>query len=144
MRDIRKATRSDIGEILAIERASFTHPFSRKLFLTELCLSMARLHVIRQAGRVVGYIDFWKVGPEIHLINVAVDPRLRRQGIGLELMEFLLQTARREAAQEIYLDVRVSNVAAVALYRRCGFKKTGGRKKYYADGEDAVVMQLRL
>lgn len=144
MRDIRKATQSDIGEILAIERTSFTHPFSKELFLTELRLSMARLHVIRQAGRVVGYIDFWKVGPEIHLINIAVDPRLRRQGIGSELMEFLLQTARREAAQEIYLDVRVSNIAAVALYRRYGFKKTGVRKKYYADGEDAVVMQLRL
>ena len=138
--EILRATAGQIDAILKIERASFPNPFSRELFVTELKLSMAHLHVAMRAGEVVGYIDFWEVGPELHLINIAVRPELRRQGIGSAMMEFLLRYAQRKAF-EIYLDVRASNAGAIALYERFGFKPSGVRKGYYRDnGEDAVVM----
>ena len=141
--DIRPANLGDLPEMLAIERASFRNPYSENLFQMEFQLAVAQLYVALLRRRIVGYLDFWKAGPEIHLINIAVHPDHRRKGVGGRLVDFLLQFARRHRMREIYLDVRTSNQSAIALYERHGFKKIDLRKGYYADnGEDAWVMGL--
>lgn len=148
--DIVPMTLEDLSEVLSIEEASFPRPFSRKLFETELQLAIAHLYSAKQEGRLVGYIDFWDSGREIHLINVAVDPNKRHLGVGTRLMEALIDYAKPESGKhkrtkEIYLDVRVSNRPAIALYTKFGFKEVSIRKGYYQDNnEDALLMTLVL
>lgn len=137
--------RGDIPKILEIENASYTVPFSEDLFEMEILLDIAHFYAAKKGGEIVGYIDFWSAGPEIHLNNIAVDPKHRRQGIGKVLMNFLLDFAKKSNAEEIYLDVRVSNAPAITLYRQFGFASVGIRKGYYIDNqEDALVMGLKV
>lgn len=139
---IHPASREDLGEILAIEQASFPNPFTRDLFEVELRLKIAHLLVLKRGETVVGYMDFWHVADEMHLINIAVHPEKRRQGIATLLMDHLIAYAQEKGVRVIFLDVRVSNGSAIALYEKYGFKSAGVRKGYYKDNqEDAVVMK---
>lgn len=136
--------RGDLPQVMAIERVSFPLPFSENLFQMELGLQIAHLMVAKEQGRVVGYLDFWHVDHEMHVINIAVHPDRRRQGIGTLMMQYLLDYRDRHGAEQIYLDVRKSNHAAIALYKRFGFRKIDVRKGYYQDNEeDALVMECR-
>ncbi|MBI4374126.1 MAG: ribosomal protein S18-alanine N-acetyltransferase [Deltaproteobacteria bacterium] len=140
--EIRKALLKDLEEILAIENVSFPTPYTLRLFQTELYLDIAHLLVARQRGKVVGYIDFWHVGPEIHLVNIAVHPDSRRHRIGESLIKTMIRYGEENRIEEIYLDVRVSNKAAIALYEKYGFRTSSVRKAYYKDNnEDALVMR---
>ena len=137
--------RDDLPQVLAIEQVSFPLPYSENLFLMELDLNSAYLLVAKQADEVKGYLDFWHVDTELHVINIAVSPKTRGQGIGSRLMSYLVDYARQKQADRIYLDVRESNQSAINLYKRFGFKQTDVRKGYYQDTEeDALVMQLKL
>jgi [ribosomal protein S18]-alanine N-acetyltransferase len=90
---------------------------------------------------LVGYICFWQAADEIQLLNLAVRPDCRRQGIGRGLLTFLFQKAREEKAQQVLLEVRPSNRKALALYRSLGFEVLYRRPGYYSpEGEDALVM----
>ncbi len=132
----------DIDAVLAIEQASFHDPFSREMFESELSQKAARIFVAKHEGHIVGYINFWIVLNEIHLINLAVHPDFRRQKIATELFEFMIRCveARHALPLQIYLEVRPSNLPARKFYEKKGFRVIGTRKRYYRDGEDAVVM----
>ncbi|MBX3205637.1 MAG: ribosomal protein S18-alanine N-acetyltransferase [Labilithrix sp.] len=153
---IEPMTEADLDAALAIDLASF-HPgdiggerddprASREKHLREeLARSWARLRVARgRAGEVLGYILFWLVADEIHLLNVAVAPDARRRGIGRALVEDLIAFARANAAAKVLLEVRASNHAAIQLYERLGFTRFNIRRAYYGDGEDGVEMMLEL
>jgi ribosomal-protein-alanine N-acetyltransferase len=131
----------DLPQVMAIENVSFPLPFSENLFRMELNLDVARLYVERMDDTIVGYIDYWHVGSEFHVITIATDPECRRRGIGSALMEFMLEDAGRNSVKLITLDVRPSNTEALALYRKYGFEQSGVRKRYYQDnGEDALIL----
>lgn len=139
-------TLEDLPDVLKIEQVSFPLPFSQTLFQTELKLDIAHLYVAKERSSatpsLIGYIDFWDIGSEIHLINIATHPDWRRKGVGGALLDFLIKYAHRHRTEEITLDVRPSNTAAVSLYEKFGFKEIGRRKKYYQDNdEDAIVMR---
>jgi ribosomal-protein-alanine N-acetyltransferase len=136
----------DLDVVLAIERASFTSPWSRAAFRYELLQNrVARCVVMRADGEVVGYLCLWEIGREIHITNLAVHPRFRRQGIARALLGSTLEEARRQGVEQAFLEVRPSNSEARALYERLGFQVIGRRKGYYFDtGEDALVMEVRL
>ncbi|MBI1908791.1 MAG: ribosomal protein S18-alanine N-acetyltransferase [Deltaproteobacteria bacterium] len=137
--------RSDLSQVILIEKDSFALPYSESLFQMELNLSIAHLYAAKQGERIVGYIDFWHVTDEIHLINTAVHPGDRRRGIGSLLISFLIDYAKRVKARQIYLDVRRSNAPAIGLYKKFGFDQVGLRKGYYRDNnEDALVMGFNL
>lgn len=139
--DIFPMILEDLPEVLKIEEVSFPRPFSRGLFETELQLAIAHLYSAKENNQLVGYIDFWDSGQEIHLINIAVDPGRRHHGVGTRLMETLMDYAKRKRTREIYLDVRVSNQSAIRLYEKFGFKPVSVRKGYYQDNnEDALLM----
>jgi ribosomal-protein-alanine N-acetyltransferase len=137
---------ADLDQVLAIERASFTMPWSRGAFLYEIEQNqVARCYVIRQPERIVGYVCLWEVADELHITNIAVHPADRRRGIGRTLLARMLDDARQRALRLVVLEVRPSNTEALALYESFGFRVVGRRRGYYYDtGEDALVMEASL
>lgn len=140
----------DVDEVLATERVSFPHPWSRQAFVYELRENrVARLWVARAAEvsrtPVVAYLCLWLIADEVHVTNFAVHPDYRCRGIGRELMGTLLERYRQEGATRAALEVRPSNHRARRLYEAFGFRQVGLRKGYYFDtGEDALVLEARL
>jgi ribosomal-protein-alanine N-acetyltransferase len=136
----------DLDEVLAIERASFTMPWSRGAFLYEIEQNrVAHCDVVRDGDGIVGYLCVWEIADESHVTNVAVHPEHRRRGIARDLLAGLLTDARARDLRIVVLEVRPSNQPAIALYESFGFRVTGRRRGYYYDtGEDALVMETRL
>jgi ribosomal-protein-alanine N-acetyltransferase len=137
----------DLDEVLVIERASFTMPWSRGAFLYEMQQNrVARCWVARDdAGHVAGYLCLWEVADEVHITNVAVRPDARRRGIARTLLSSVLDNARARAFKVVVLEVRPSNHHALTLYESFGFRVVGRRHGYYYDtGEDALVMEIDL
>jgi ribosomal-protein-alanine N-acetyltransferase len=134
--------RRHLRGVLRIEEGAYPRPWSLSLFRSELALQDQRTYLVAlRDGRVVGYGGVMYVLPDAHVTTIAVDEALRRQGIGTRLLLVLCRAAVDKGATALTLEVRASNEAAQALYRRFGFAPAGVRKGYYADtGEDALVM----
>jgi len=111
----------------------------------ELERPWSRLRAARdEGGTLLGYLLFWHVVDELHLLNVAVAVPCRRRGIGRALMEDLLAYARGHEIVRILLEVRASNAGAIAMYEALGFERFNVRARYYSDGEDAAEMSLTV
>ncbi len=139
--------KEDIDQVLAIEQASFSMPWTRNLFLSEFrSPGVSTLLVAIAAGpvrTVIGYIVFWRVTDEMHILNLAVTPQMRRKGIARTLVLDAIRNASHKGAQRAFLEVRSSNREAQKLYAGLGFTGTSLRRDYYdAPVEDAVVMTL--
>jgi len=136
----------DLDEVIAIERVSFSMPWSRNAFLYELERNrVARCRVVREDRHVVGYLCLWEVADELHITNLAVHPRFRRRGVARSLLGEVLAEARRDGRRVVVLEVRPSNREARGLYESFGFRVIGRRRGYYYDtGEDALVMEAQL
>ena len=137
----------DLEEVLAIERVSFTMPWSRGAFLYEIQQNrVARCWVARlDDGQVVGYLCLWEVADEVHITNVAVHPDSRRKGVARSLLSSVLEDGRGRGFKVVVLEVRPSNRHALRLYESFGFRVVGRRHGYYYDtGEDALVMEIAL
>lgn len=136
----------DLDEVLAIERVSFSMPWSRGAFLYEMQQNrVARCWVMHEDGRVLGYLCLWEIADELHITNIAVHATCRRQGIGRELLRGVLDDARQRKLRLVVLEVRPSNTEARTLYETFGFRIIGRRRGYYYDtGEDALVMEADL
>jgi ribosomal-protein-alanine N-acetyltransferase len=154
---IEPMTDADVDAALAIDQVSFPETdrsargpgdpleMREKQLREELARSWARLRVARApTGEVIGYVLFWHVVDEIHLLNVAVAPPSRRCGVGRALVTEVLSYARSIGARRILLEVRASNRAAIALYEGLGFVRFNVRRRYYSDGEDGVEMMAEL
>ncbi len=134
--------RRHLRSVLAIEAKVYPRPWSLGLFLGELNLHVARSYfVARAAGRVIGYGGLMFSLEDAHVTTLAVDPAWQRHKVGQRLMVVLAREAVRRGSENLTLEVRVSNEAAQALYRRFGLAPVGIRKGYYVEsGEDAIVM----
>lgn len=111
----------------------------------ELVRPWARLRGARdERGELLGYALFWHVVDEVQLLNVAVAIPARRRGIGRALVQDLIAYARAHHVARILLEVRASNLSAIALYEQLGFTRFNVRERYYADDEDAIEMTLVL
>ncbi len=137
----------DLKDVLEIERLSFPEPWSRaqfeREFLNPVSCQFAACLSSEGKEKVAGYIIFWIVYGEAHILNIAVHPDFRRRGIAKGLLNYSLDLMRERGVCEVYLEVRRSNAAALNLYRSAGFEKIYIRRNYYGD-EDAVVMRLFL
>lgn len=122
----------DISAVVGIENLSFKYPKSEAVFRED----EHKYLVAKEDDRVIGYIGVEKILDEVHIINMAVHPDYRGQGIGKRLMQHVLNDE-----DVFFLEVRVSNETAKNIYQRYGFKEISVRKCYYADGEDAFVMR---
>jgi ribosomal-protein-alanine N-acetyltransferase len=140
---LRRAGREDVDRVLEIEKEGFLHPWSRELVERELDHTWSRLLLAEEGpgGAVVGYIVFWIVHDEVHVLNVATSLAARRRGVGRALMVASEEEGRRLGARLSTLEVRRSNAAAIALYLALGYRQIGVRPNYYAEErEDAIVM----
>jgi [ribosomal protein S18]-alanine N-acetyltransferase len=156
---IRRLGYADLPQVIAIERRSFPTPWSLAMFVLELskpsgvCLAAVQRDDDgsrgdggprsgeRRRGReqLLGYLVCSRYDEVWHLMNIAVDPIVRRRGLGSRLLDAMLERAGADSAYT--LEVRTSNMPAIALYERYGFRSAGTRPRYYQDtGEDAMIM----
>ena len=141
---VRRATIEDAKEIFAIEMECFSVPWSLDSIETELVNEDKKLYyVIEDANGVVGYAGAWLVYDEGQITNIAIRPSARRQGFGAKLTSSLIEECFKRGMHEIFLEVRISNLSALSLYRQLGFTVKGMRKNYYSEPkEDAYIMSL--
>jgi [ribosomal protein S18]-alanine N-acetyltransferase len=139
---LRRLELGDLDAIERIERVSYPTPWSRSMFATELAKpSSLSLGAVDDAKGLVGYLVLSRYVDAWHVMNVAVAPEWRRQGVATALLRRLLDDTRHDAQRGYTLEVRVSNVGAIALYERFGFRTKGVRRGYYTDNrEDALIM----
>lgn len=143
--EILVATEADLDALMEIEEQSFNNPWQRQSMEEELHKDISRVKVCRSPnGETVAFINYWIVVDELHVLNVATRPEWRRKGIGLMLMEHAMDEGRRLGVAVVTLEVRRTNNAAQQLYLGMGFSQCGVRKKYYDDGEDALLYELSL
>jgi ribosomal-protein-alanine N-acetyltransferase len=138
---------ADIDAVMEIERVSFRSPWSAHVFSEEMVREWAHVDVVRDVGEgfAVAFANYWLVADEIHLLNLATHPLVRRAGHASRLLAHIIEFGRRHDCRIVTLEVRRSNAAALRLYRRFAFKPVGVRPNYYAeDQEDAIVMLLDL
>ena len=140
---IRPAQLADVPALGALEPRCFSDPWSVKGF-AEMLASPAIFGLVAElkSGVVAGYLVARVVEEEGEILNLAVAPERRRQGIGVALLESALEEMGRRAAGSVFLEVRASNDAAVALYTARGFRPMGRRRGYYRKPvEDAIVLR---
>ena len=140
--ELRRLELGDLDAIEQIERVSYPTPWSRSMFTSELAKPSSRsLAALDDEGNVIGYLVISKHVDAWHVMNVAVAPEHRRRGVASALIARLLEVTRSDAERGHTLEVRVSNVGAIALYESFGFQRRGVRRGYYTDNrEDAVIM----
>jgi ribosomal-protein-alanine N-acetyltransferase len=137
--EVRRLTYADLPEVVAIERRAFTSPWSLAMFVLELSKPSGICLAAEISDELTGYLICSRYDSVWHVMNVAVDPTLRRRGIATALLGRLLERVEPEA--QLTLEVRRSNTGAIELYERFGFRSAGVRRRYYQDnGEDAIVM----
>lgn len=141
---VRRATIEDAKEIFAIEMDCFSVPWSLDSIEAELINQEKKLYyVIEDTEGVVGYAGAWLVYDEGQITNIAIRPSARRQGFGATLTRALVEECFKRGMHEIFLEVRISNLSALSLYRQLGFTVKGMRKNYYSEPkEDAYIMSL--
>jgi ribosomal-protein-alanine N-acetyltransferase len=136
---VRRLTFADLPQVVAIERRAFTSPWSLAMFVLELSKPSGICLAAEVEGELTGYLICSRYDTVWHIMNVAVDPDLRRRRIATTLLETLIARVERDA--QLTLEVRRSNAGAIDLYERFGFRAAGVRRRYYQDnGEDALVM----
>lgn len=141
---IRPMAATDLDAVLAIERASFPQPWKREHFEHEMAAPHSFPFVAECNGTVAGYVCLMSLFEEAQILDIAIDPTVRGRGIARLLMDHATRVAREKGAEVLALEVRSTNEAAIILYERCGFVRTGIRQKYYEGRDDAVLMELRL
>ena len=137
---IRIATSNDLADILSIEKKVFKHPWSKEQLSWELnSQPAAENYVMIARGNMIGYLFSHVVDDDVQILNIAIDIPFQHKGYGEQLLSYFLDQFNTDSS--IHLEVRKSNFPAINLYLKFGFHEAGTRKGYYADGEDAIIMQ---
>ncbi|WP_346979927.1 ribosomal protein S18-alanine N-acetyltransferase [Christensenella minuta] len=139
---IRRAERGDLEDIHYCENSSFDLPWSYAMLYDDIIENENTVYlVVEKNGHIIGYGGMWIIFDEAHITNVCILPAYRGRGYAYALMQELNRAAKEHGADAMSLEVRVSNRAALKLYKKCGFSIHGIRKRYYSNnGEDAYVM----
>lgn len=142
----RNMREEDIDQILEVEHASFTTPWSREAFYNELHNNRFAVYIVlEENNKILGYCGAWIVIDEAHVTNVAILPEFRGRKLGEAILRKMMSVAQEMGAKSMTLEVRVSNHVAQSLYRKLGFQNGGIRKNYYSDNqEDGLVMWVKL
>lgn len=158
---VEPMTLADLGQVMPIERLSFSAPWSRRAYEYEITQNKHSTMLVVRAGPLLngrldrmlhrlgvtrrspalGYVGAWFLVDEIHISTIAVHPQWRGRGLGELLLIALLERGTEQGAHRATLEVRVSNLAAQGLYHKYGFETVASQKRYYADNnEDAYIM----
>jgi ribosomal-protein-alanine N-acetyltransferase len=126
-----------LDDIINIERESFTSPWTKNMFLGSAENNTVKFKVLIKDKVVIGYYIISSAADETEILDIAVKQEFKRQSFGKSMIEDI----KKEASDKIFLEVRISNKAALNLYKSSGFQEIGIRKKYYKN-EDAFILQL--
>ncbi len=138
---LRVWQREDLEEISEIEKQCFSDPWKTAAFENFCSRPFYSGILLEENGEIVGYACASVLFQTAELLNLAVKEPFRRRGLGQKLLDGIFSLAKERGAQECFLEVRVSNGNAKRLYERNGFLPVNVRKRYYPDGEDALVMR---
>ncbi len=142
---VRRMRESDLEEVHEMECILFDDPWSFDNFRYEVVRSAVSWPLIAETEyEIIGYAVPWFVTDEMHLANIASSPLYQRQGIAAKLVIVMLDEAMRRSIRIVYLEVRPTNKAAISLYKTFGFETLGIRRRYYRNGENAILMQRFL
>jgi ribosomal-protein-alanine N-acetyltransferase len=142
--DVRVVTlgEQDMDELMELERLCFAYHWTREQFAMGLERGVYRILGVRCTGRLAGYIAFSLIEDEMEILNLAVHPDFRRDGLGTALLSRAFEVCVKKGVTKSFLDVKVSNNAAIDLYRKFGYEQVGIRKRYYPDTkEDALLFR---
>ncbi|MFA5700812.1 MAG: ribosomal protein S18-alanine N-acetyltransferase [Desulfuromonas sp.] len=142
--EIVDAALHDIPELVQVEQQCYAQPWSSARFEQEYFNPISHLLLHRSGTEIAAYLCFWHVDTEVEIHNIACAPAARRSGAAQRMLAYLRHWCGEHGVQHIFLEVRHSNGAALALYRKFGFSISGRRANYYSDGEDALLMQYEL
>lgn len=137
-------TDSDIDTVLSIESVCYPQPWKREHFKNEITARHSFPYVAEVHGSVVGYVCAMSLFEDAQILNIAVSPGLRGCGIAGVLLEYAIKVVSEHGAEVLALEVRSGNTAAIDLYDRFGFVRTGIRLKYYEGVDDAILMEKTL
>ena len=136
---------SHVSAVAELEKLCFSAPWSERSIAAELKSEWSLWLVEERDGVVLGYVGSQSSPPEADVMNVAVSPDFRRQGIGESLMVALGEALAQKGIETLTLEVRASNEGAISLYTRLGYEQVGRRPNYYTDPrEDALIMRKEL
>ncbi len=144
-RRFRQMTEADLDVVMAIENVIYTHPWTRGNFVDSLNTG-SHCWIMEWQGVIVGYAVLTAGAGEAHLLNLSVASAWQRRGLGREILMYVIDFIKQNKVSAMFLEVRVSNVAARALYAQAGFREIGTRRGYYpaqAGREDAIVLEYR-
>ena len=139
-------TGADLDEVVAAEKAIYTHPWTRGNFADSIAAGYD-CRTWRFGGDLIGYFVLLVAAGEAHLLNLSIAATHQRRGYGSSLLDEVIRLARERNARQLFLEVRPSNTGAQALYSRFGFRRVAVRRGYYpahSGREDALVLQLAL
>ena len=140
--EIYKMTGDHVAKIAALEKVCFSDPWSEKSVGDELQNELSLWLVAMEGEHLAGYVGSQTVLGETDMMNVAVDPDFRRQGVGEKLILSLVEKLKESGSHCLTLEVRASNAPAIALYEKLGFQEIGRRPKYYRNPrEDALILR---
>jgi len=138
---IRPATPKDLTDMAALEAAEpMGTQWSAKQLGESLQKQDAIILAIEVEGQLAGHAVAWWIAGELEVMTLAISPVFRRRGLGQRLLQALLNARSHQSA---FLELRESNLAALKLYQQAGFETVGRRKRYYRDGEDALIMRRK-
>ena len=141
--NIKPMSKKDLDGVIEIESKTYgTHHWSKESFMNELNNELAYYYSLYTSdGYLAGYAGTWHVLDEAHITNISVHPDYRRKKVGESLLHTAIEDCYKNGIKYITLEVRVSNIKAIGLYEKYGFKSLGTRKQYYQDNnEDALIM----
>ena len=142
--NVRLWEEKDLENIAEIEQRCFSDPWSKDALKAAMQNPFTHCFLLEEGGQVCGYACLFVLFEEAELQNIAVDIPFRKRGFGNALLSFLHDFAKEKGAEKSFLEVRVSNRAAIGLYAKHGYEIYGERSRYYQDGESAFVMKKQL
>lgn len=142
--EVRSATEADYAKIALLESECFSEPWSEDSIRQTAEGGHAVVLVATVDDEVVGYGGMLVLYDEAEMLNLAVTSSARKAGVGRAIMNALSAVAKSRGATRLLLEVRVSNASAIGLYEKLGFVVINTRKGYYANGEDALIYELKL
>ena len=141
---IEKMTREHVSQVARLEEICFSDPWSEKSVASELENELSLWLVALEGDTLAGYVGSQTVLGETDMMNVAVHPDFRRQGVGESLILSLVEELKALDSHSLTLEVRASNAPARSLYEKLGFSQVGLRKNYYRNPrEDACILQKK-
>ncbi len=142
---IREMKREDVPAVAELEKLCFSDPWSENSIASELDNHLSYWLVAEDNGKIAGYVGSQSVLDAADMMNLAVSPYYRQQGVGQALVNGLVQHLQQNNVIALLLEVRVSNTPAISLYEKLGFEQVGRRPKYYHNPrEDALILRKEL